>query len=59
MTLVVLQPNIKTNPNFHHMNKPFQISQSFINLVVKNKEGGPRGGGGAEKTFLPQKRGAY
>ena len=46
MTLVVLQPKIKTNPNFHHMNKPFQISQSFINLVVKNKEWGPRGGGG-------------
>ena len=57
MTLAVLQPKIKTNPNFHHMNKPFQISQSFINLVVKNKEGGAEGG--AENTFFPQKRGAY
>ena len=44
MTLVVLQPKIKTTPNFHHMNKPVQIGQSFINLVVKNKEAGPRGG---------------
>ena len=40
VTLAVLQPKIKTNPNFHHMNKPFQISPSFINLVVTNKEGG-------------------
>ena len=58
MTLAVLQPKVKTNPNFHHMNKAFQISPSFINLVVKNKEGGA-GGSGAENTFLPLKRGAY
>ena len=55
MTLAVLQPKIKTNPNFHHMNKPFQISQSFINLVVKNKEGGAEGG--LKIPFFPRKGG--
>ena len=25
------------DPNFQHMNKPYRISPSFINLVVKNQ----------------------
>ena len=50
-TLAVLQPKIKTNRNFQHMNKPYQISSLFVRLVVKNKEGAgererERGGGG-------------
>ena len=65
VTLAVLQPKIKTNPNFHHMNKPFQISPSFINLVVTNKEGGglkERGGwiylSSPEKGGLLKREGA-
>lgn len=42
--LEVLQPQIKTSPNFQQMNKPYWIRSFFINLVVKNEEGG---GGGA------------
>ena len=43
---LVLQPQIKTSPNFQQMNKPYRISSFFINLVVKNEEGGVGGGGG-------------
>ena len=40
---LVLQPQIKTSPNFQQMNKPYRISSFFINLVVKNEEGGVGG----------------
>ena len=40
MTLEVLELKINTNTNFKHMNKSYQISPSFINLVVESKEGG-------------------
>ena len=40
LTLEVLQLKINTNTNFKQMNKSYQINSSFINLVVKNKEGG-------------------
>ena len=44
MTLAVLQPKIKTNPNFHHeWTIPDQSIFYIINLVVKNKEGGAEG----------------
>ena len=42
-TLEVLQRKVKTNMTFKHMNKSYQIKPSFINLVVKNKEGGEGG----------------
>ena len=42
---LVLQPQIKTSPNFQQMNKPYRISSFFINLVVNNEEGGVGGGG--------------
>ena len=42
-TLEVLQRKIKTNMTFKHMNKSYQINPSFINLVVKKKEGGEGG----------------
>ena len=42
-TVEVLQLKINTNTNFNHMNKSYQISASFINLVVENKEGGDGG----------------
>ena len=42
-TLDVLQRKIKTSMTFKHMNKSYQINPSFINLVVKNKEGGEGG----------------
>ena len=59
-TLAVLQPKIKTNRNFQHMNKPYQISSLFVRLVVKkNKEGAggrererERGGGGGVHNFI-------
>ena len=34
---------INMNTNFKHINKSYQISPSFINLVVENKEGGEGG----------------
>jgi len=43
MTLEVLQLKIDTNTNFKHVNKSYQISPSFINLVVESKEGGEGG----------------
>ena len=56
MTLEVLQPKIKTNPNSQHLNKPYRIISSFIgNLVVKNKEGVEEG----LNNYLPLERGAY
>ena len=42
-TLEVLRRKIKTNMTFEHMNKSYQINPSFINLVVKKKEGGEGG----------------
>ena len=42
-TLEGLQRKIKTNMTFKPMNKSYQINPSFINLVVKNKEGGEGG----------------
>ena len=39
ITLEVLQPKIKTNPNLQHMNKPYRINPAFNNLVAKNKDG--------------------
>ena len=42
-TFEVLQRKIKTNMTFKHMNKSYQINPSFINLVMKNKEGGEGG----------------
>lgn len=61
MTLGVLQPKIKTNPNLQDMNKPYRVILAFNNLVVKNKDGREvdlkRGG---LNNFLPlKKRGAY
>ena len=56
MTQEIIQPKIKTNPNFQQMslNKPlYRISPSFINLMVKKKEGGP---GGGHDNFLFLKR---
>ena len=37
MTLEVLQLKTNTNTNFKHMNKSYQISPSFIYLVVESK----------------------
>ena len=42
-TVEVFQRKIKTNMTFKHMNKSYQFNPSFINLVVKNKEGGEGG----------------
>ena len=39
ITLEVLQPKIKTNPNLQHRNKPYRVILAFNNLVVKNKDG--------------------
>ena len=56
MTLEVLQPKIKTNPNSQHLNKPYRISPSFISdSAVKNKEGAEEG----LNNYLPLERGAY
>ena len=51
-TLRVLQPKIKTNPSFQHINRPYWISE---------KLGGREGGEGAYKggwvnNFLPLRR---
>ena len=58
MTLGVLQPKIKTNPNLQDMNKPYRVILAFNNLVVKNKDGREvdlkRGG---LNNFLPLKKG--
>ena len=57
ITLEVLQPKIKTNPNLQRRNKPYQIIPAFNNLVVKNKDGREvdlkRGG---LNNFLPLKK---
>ena len=42
-TFEFMQRKIKTNMTFKHINKSYQINPSFINLVVKNKEGGEGG----------------
>ena len=53
MKLEVIQPKIKTNPNILYFDKPYYSNWSvtvvikglsIIHLVVKNKEGGGRGG---------------
>ena len=48
---LVLQPQIKTSPNFQQMNKPYRISSFFINLVVTNEEGGVGGRAVSWKLF--------
>ena len=56
MTLEVLQPKIKTNPNSQRLNKPYRISPSFISdSAMKNKEGAEEG----LNNYLPLERGAY
>lgn len=54
-TLRVLQPKIKTNPSFQHINRPYWISEK-----LGGREG--RGGEGSYKrgwvnNFLPLRRG--
>ena len=59
-TLRVLQPKIKTNPSFQHINRPYWISEKLGGREGRGGEG--RGGEGAYKrgwvnNFLPLRRG--